>query len=82
MRSKENPRPIIAWFVSYKKKNEFLTNKRDLKNIKGRQHVFICENLTPPWHKLLKYRQIPVLIHLDLATPEMAIHCKSQAQDS
>ena len=38
-RNNENPRPIIARFVSYKKRNEFLTNKRDLKNIDGKQHT-------------------------------------------
>jgi len=53
----ENPRPIIARFVSYKKRNEFLTNKRDLKNTEGRQHVFVCEDLTPLRYKLLKYMQ-------------------------
>jgi len=37
-RNNENPPPIIARFVSYKKRNEFLTNKRELKNIEGRQH--------------------------------------------
>ena len=37
-RNKENPRPIIARFVSYKKRNAFLTIKRDLKNIEGRQN--------------------------------------------
>jgi len=36
-RKKENPRPITARFVSFKKRNEFLTKKRDLKNIEGRQ---------------------------------------------
>ena len=55
--NKYNPRPIIARFVSYKKRNEFLTNKRDLKNIEGRQHVFICEDLTPLRYKLLQYMQ-------------------------
>jgi len=35
-RNNENPRPIIARFVSYKKRNEFLTNKRKLKNIEDR----------------------------------------------
>ena len=53
-RNNENPRPIIAGFVSYKKRNEFLTNKRELKNIEGRQHVFVCEDLTPLRYKLLK----------------------------
>jgi len=43
--------------VSYKKRNEFLTNKRELKNIEGRQHVFVCEGLTPLRYKLLKYMQ-------------------------
>ena len=56
-RNKENPRPIIARFVSYKKRNEFLTNKRELINIEGRQHVFVCEDLTPLRYKLLKYMQ-------------------------
>jgi len=38
-------------------RNEFLANKRDLKNIEGRQHVFVCEDLTPLRYKLLKYMQ-------------------------
>jgi len=46
-RNNENSLPIIARFVPYKKRNEFLTNKRDLKNIEGREHVFVCEDLTP-----------------------------------
>ena len=46
-RNNGNPRPFIARFVSYKKRNEFLPNKRELKNIEGRQHVFVCEDLTP-----------------------------------
>ena len=57
-RNNENPRPIITTFVSYKKRNEFLTNKREFKNIEGRQHVFVCEDLTPLRCKLLKYMQI------------------------
>jgi len=56
-RNNENPRPIIARFVSYKKRNEFLANKRDLKNIDGRQHVFVCEDLTPLRNTLLRYMQ-------------------------
>jgi len=36
---------------------EFFTNKRDLKNIEGRQHVFVSEDLTPLRHKPLKYMQ-------------------------
>jgi len=38
-RNKENPRPIIAKFVSYRKRNGFLTNKRNLKNIEATQCV-------------------------------------------
>jgi len=56
-RNNENPSPIIARFVSYKKRNEFLTKKRELKNIKGRQHVFVYEDLTPLRYNLLKYMQ-------------------------
>jgi len=56
-RSNENPRPIIARFVSFKQRNEFLTSKRELKNIEGRQHVFVCEDLTTLRYKLLKYMQ-------------------------
>ena len=54
-RNNENPHPNIARFVSYKKRIKFLTNKRDLKNIEGRQHVFVCEDLTPLRYKLLKH---------------------------
>ena len=39
------------------KRNKFLTNTRNLKNIEGRQHVFVCKDLTPLRHKLLKYMQ-------------------------
>jgi len=35
-RNNENPRPVIARFVSHIKRNEFHTNKRELKNIEGR----------------------------------------------
>jgi len=45
-RNNENPRPIIARFLSNKKRTEFLTKKEDLKNIEGRQHVFVYEDLT------------------------------------
>jgi len=34
-RNMEKPRPTIVRFVSYKKRNKFLSNKRDLKNIKA-----------------------------------------------
>ena len=40
-----------------KKETSFFTNKRELKNIEGRQHVFVCEDLTPLRYKLLKYMQ-------------------------
>jgi len=43
--------------LCHTKKNEFLTNKRDLKNIEGRVHVFVCVDLTPLRYKLLKYMQ-------------------------
>jgi len=56
-RNNENPRPIIARLVSYKKRNEFFTNKRELKNIEGRQHVFVCEDLIPLQYRLVKYMQ-------------------------
>ena len=56
-RNDENPRPITARFVSYKKRNEFLINKRKLRNIEGRQHVFVCEDLTHLRYKQLKYMQ-------------------------
>ena len=56
-RKNENPRPIIARFMSSKKRNEFLTKKRELKNIEGRQHVFVCEDLTTLRYKLMKYMQ-------------------------
>ena len=36
-RNKEKPCPTTVRFVSYKKRNEFLTNKGDLKNVGGRQ---------------------------------------------
>ena len=37
--------------------SEEKTNKRELKYIEGRQHVFVCEDLTPLRYKLLKYMQ-------------------------
>ena len=38
-RNKDDPSRNIARFVPYEKRNEFLTNKRDLKNIEGRLHL-------------------------------------------
>jgi len=43
--------------LCHTKRNEFLANKRELKNVEGREHVFICEDLTPLRYKLLKYMQ-------------------------
>ena len=40
-RNNVNPRPIIARFVSYKQRNEFLTNKRELKNIEDSMSSFV-----------------------------------------
>jgi len=56
-RNWENPRPIVVRFVSCKKRNVFFTNERDLKNIDGKQHVLVCEDLTPLRYKLLTYMQ-------------------------
>jgi len=45
-------RQIFVRFVSYKKRNEFLSKKRDLKNIEGRQNVFVSDDLTSQRCKL------------------------------
>jgi len=58
--------------VSYKKRNEFLTNKWDLKNIEGKQHVFVCEDLIPPMYKLLKFMKKSCSDTFSLPTPELA----------
>ena len=49
------PRPIIARFVSYKKRNEILFAKAKLKNSETYSNVFISEDLTPLRSKLLQY---------------------------
>ena len=72
-RNNDNPRPIIARFVSYKNRNEFLTNKRELKNIEGRQHVFVCEDLTPLRYKLLKEVILVFIFEIDT---ESAAHLR------
>jgi len=72
-RNNENPRPIIARFVSYKKRNKFLTNKREFKNIEGRQHVFVCEDLTTLRYKLLK---LVVLVFIFEIDTESAAHLR------
>jgi len=43
--------------MSYKNETSFLLTNGKLKNIEGRQHVFVCEDLTPLRYKLLKYMQ-------------------------
>jgi len=45
-RNKENPRPITARFVSYKKEMSFLLTKR-ISKISKEDGVFVCEDLTP-----------------------------------
>lgn len=51
------PRPIIARFVSYKQRNEFLFSKSKLKNCENStfENAFITEDLTPLRSKLLHY---------------------------
>ena len=49
------PRPVIAQFVSFKKKNEILFAKSKLKNSAEFQNVFISEDLIPLQFKLLQY---------------------------
>ena len=48
-------RPVIARFVSFKKRNEILSAKCKLKNSAEFQNVFISEDLTPLRFKLLHY---------------------------
>ena len=49
------PRPVIAQFVLFKKRNEILFAKSKLKNSAEFQNVFISEDLTPLRSKLLQY---------------------------
>ena len=49
------PRPIIARFVSYKKRSEFLYAKKKLKENAIYKSAFITEDLTPLRVKLLRY---------------------------
>jgi len=49
--TKANPRGIIARFVSYKKRQEFIKNRKKLKSTK----ISICEDLTPTRYKLYNY---------------------------
>ena len=48
-------RPIIARFVNYKKRNEFVYAKSKLKSSERNSGVFITEDLTPLRNKLLNY---------------------------
>jgi len=59
------------------KRNEFPAfpaNKRDLKNINGRRHVFVFESHTSTVEATEVHEKIPVMIYLALATLEMAIY--------
>ena len=49
------PRPITARFVSFKKRNEFLFAKAELKNKANLRDAFITEDLTQLRYKLLNY---------------------------
>ena len=49
------PRPIIARFVSFKKRNEFLFTKAEIKNKANFRDAFITEDLTQLRFKLLNY---------------------------
>ena len=56
------PRPVIARFVSFKKRNEILFAKSKLKNSAEFQNVFISEDLTPLRIKLLQYEKKKIII--------------------
>ena len=49
------PRPSIARFVNYKKRNEFIYAKSKLKELKSYTNASITEDLTPLRSKLLHY---------------------------
>ena len=53
--NQSKPRPIIARFLSYKKRNEFLFSKSNLKDKPLYKDAFITEDLTPLRSKLLRY---------------------------
>ena len=54
-RPSSKPRPVIARFLSYKKRNQMLFAKSKLKINPEFTNAFITEDLTPLRHKLLKY---------------------------
>ena len=47
------PRPVIARFVNYKKRNEFIYAKSKLKDLESYTNAFITEDVTPLRSKLL-----------------------------
>ena len=49
------PRPVIARFVSFQKRNQFLFEKSKLKGSRYLSNAFITEDLTPLRSKLLNY---------------------------
>jgi len=51
--TKANPRGIIARFVSYNKRQEFIKSRKKLKGTK----ISICEDLTPTRYKLYNIYQ-------------------------
>ena len=53
--SPDKPRPIIVRFQSYKKRNQFLQAKGNLKKTEQYKNVFISEDLTPLRAKLLHF---------------------------
>jgi len=78
-RNKENPRPIIARFVPYKKRNEFLTNIRYLKKLEGRQHVFLRRGMY--WRHqpyTLYYRHVCILVFLHVFVCSLLLRCMSK----
>ena len=75
------PRPIIAKFINYKKRNEILFGKSKPKELENYTHCFITEDLTPLRAKLLHYVKNEcddkfVLVH----TTNGKIRCKKSAK--
>ena len=57
LRRKRNgkPRPIIVRFMCYKKRSQFLSSKKELKDSVSFSKVFVAEDLTSLRAKLLRY---------------------------
>ena len=55
------PRPVIARFVSFQKRNQFLFGKSKLKGSRYLSNAFITEDLTPLRSKLLNYIAIHIM---------------------